>query len=119
MTTKQVTAADLTAAFLLVAPFIFLARRVFTTRDIRGRTLRSQVVLRINGRNGTYRVDSKISFLPWEAIDGGEGFATKTEAVAYVRRWAQAVREEETVTPSKFSSARQDEIHDTETEAVA
>jgi len=54
-----------------------------------------EVTIRIDGRSGVYRVDQDTLLGHyWEAIDGGVGFATLTEAKKFVTRWVKAAREQ-------------------------
>lgn len=59
------------------------------------------VALRIDGREGSYRVDLKdMADLPWEAADGGTGFRTVAEARAYAKLWRAACAKQNTLSPS-------------------
>lgn len=59
------------------------------------------VALRIDGREGSYRVDLKdMADLPWEAADGGTGFGTVAEARAYAKLWRAACAKQNTLSPS-------------------
>jgi hypothetical protein len=58
------------------------------------------VALRIDGRDGKYRVDLKtLSFEPWEAVDRGVGFTTVREAQSFARRWLREAGAQSTLTP--------------------
>ena len=58
------------------------------------------VVLRVDGRSGSWRVDvAKPMQSWWEAIDGGDGFASASEAKAFARCWLEAVRAQGTMSP--------------------
>ena len=60
----------------------------------------STVVLRVDGRSGSWRVDvAKPMQSWWEAIDGGDGFASVGEAKAFARRWLDATRAQGTMAP--------------------
>jgi hypothetical protein len=62
------------------------------------------ITLRIDGREGVYRVDRKS--LVWESIDNGEGFETKAEAEKYADRWIGTCIEQGTATPHTASMRR-------------
>ncbi len=66
----------------------------FTERNI-------VAIFRVDGsdraRSG-YRAD-RGGIMGWEAIDGGRGFATASEAKAYVERYVAAMHEQTTLTP--------------------
>jgi len=47
------------------------------------------VSLRVDGRDGTYRVDVS-DIQGWTAIDEGQGFATAREAQQFAQRWVKA-----------------------------
>ena len=65
-----------------------------------GRARTYNLVFRIDGREGSYRVDVAKPPLPiWEAIDGGEGFRTVREAQIHVSSWKAAVAVQGTLTP--------------------
>lgn len=56
---------------------------------------------RIDGRGERYRVDVEKPLFPaWEAIDGGEGFGTLTEAKTHIRRWLRAAVAQQNLTPT-------------------
>ena len=64
----------------------------------------STVVLRVDGRSGSWRVDvAKPMQSWWEAIDGGDGFASAGEAKAFAARWLAAVRAQGTLTPQNVA----------------
>ena len=59
------------------------------------------VALRVDGREGSYRVDLKeMADMPWEAADGGTGFRTVAEARAYAKLWRAACAKQNTLCPS-------------------
>jgi len=65
-----------------------------------GKARTIQLVFRIDGREGSYRVDVAKPPLPiWEAIDGGDGFRTVREAQVYVSSWRSAVVLQGNLTP--------------------
>ncbi len=87
--------------FETIAANIFGTLIAVTYADVTGRKRARNVAVRIDGRGGSYRVDVKtLQGTPWEAIDGGEGFPTVAAARAHVRRWARAVKAQNTLTPS-------------------
>ena len=59
-----------------------------------------RVAFRLDGRDGPYRVDL-LTFpgAPWEAIDGGEGFARLADARRHVALWLRACADQRTLTP--------------------
>lgn len=62
-------------------------------------TKTAKVLLRIEGRDGTFRVDKDDFPGIWVAIDGGTGFETREEAMAYAERWVGAAKEQGTTDP--------------------
>jgi hypothetical protein len=59
------------------------------------------LAFRIDGRGGAYRVDVEKPLFPaWEAIDGGEGFATLAAARAWVRAWLRAAKAQASLSPA-------------------
>ncbi len=68
--------------------------------DASGRTRVFPVAIRIDGREGTYRVDVRTGLTPWEAVDGGEGFRNLRQAKAHARRYLRAVKAQGTLTPT-------------------
>lgn len=56
------------------------------------------VDFRVDGRDGTFRVDKR-SIGPWEAIDGGTGFKTATEAKRHARAYHAACSAQSTLAP--------------------
>lgn len=64
----------------------------------------STVVLRVDGRSGSWRVDvAKPMQSWWEAIDGGDGFSSASEAKAFARRWLEAARAQGTMAPQNVA----------------
>jgi len=102
MTTTN-TIATFTAAAIAwtrQAATIYTAIVVVSFTDLIGRRRFSNVALRVDGREGTYRVDMKtLSFEPWEAVDGGEGFRTVAEAKRFARSWQRAACMQSTLSP--------------------
>jgi hypothetical protein len=65
-----------------------------------GRNISRETNFRIDGRDGTFRVDRHESLgNHWEAIDGGKGFKTLGEAKAHVAKWHEAAEKQGTMTP--------------------
>jgi hypothetical protein len=60
-------------------------------KDAVGKPKRRNIVLRIDGRDGTFRVDylGMLGHI-WEAIDGGDGLATLAKAKKYAAKWMKA-----------------------------
>lgn len=58
-----------------------------------------EIALRIDGRNGPWRVDQKSSVWPWEAIDGGRGFSSLKKAKAYAAQWLAAAKAQGSLHP--------------------
>lgn len=60
----------------------------------------SEICLRIDGRNGVYRVDrlGKSEFT-WEALDCGEGFSSVAKATSFARTWLREAVGKEPPTP--------------------
>jgi hypothetical protein len=50
-----------------------------------------RIDLRIDGREGDYRVDrlGTLGYI-WEAIDSGRGFSSVAKATAHARKWLRA-----------------------------
>lgn len=62
---------------------------------------KERIVLRIDGRDGSYRVDLYDPLLNyWEAKDGGRGFASVREAKVFASSWKSAVVVQGTLSPS-------------------
>ena len=59
-----------------------------------------RVDLRIDGREGDYRLDrlGTLGFI-WEAIDGGRGFSSVAKATAHARKWRDAAVAERDLCP--------------------
>jgi hypothetical protein len=56
--------------------------------------------IRIDARGSRVRVDTSKPLMPgWEAIDGGDGFATITDAKNFARRWVAAAKEQVSFSP--------------------
>ncbi len=93
--------ADFTSTFTKIAdmPRTYGAvRRVsFVDAFGRGRTL--DVALRIDGREGDYRVDTCTMPPIWEAIDGGTGFRTLAQAKRFVSSWCHEANHQRTLSP--------------------
>lgn len=77
---------------------------IFTTVvTLRGR----EIAFRLDGRDGTWRVDVKThSLMPWEAIDGGQGFLSQVLARKFVSDWYEAAKEQNTLWPSSVQPNR-------------
>lgn len=58
------------------------------------------ICLRIDGRDGDYRVDrlGMLGFV-WEAIDHGQGFTSVREAESFARMWLREAVAQETLIP--------------------
>lgn len=57
--------------------------------------------------HGAIRLDRRCPILRiWEAIDGGEGFASLAEAQAYAARWVRAANHQGTLQPRMTRQAR-------------
>lgn len=75
--------------------------RIYTRQTERKIGLsRYSLAFRIDGREGSYRVD----FLGtmgqiWEAIDGGDGFSSVAKAKAFVSRWIELAIEQSDLHP--------------------
>lgn len=88
MTTNTNTNTNTFATWTKVDHKVYGLRRTVTTNY-----MAHEVMIRIDGRSGVYRVDQDCLLgTYWEAIDGGKGFATLTEAKKFVTCWVKAAR---------------------------
>jgi len=82
------------------AKIYILETTISYVAECSGQARSQQIVLRIDGREGTYRVDLYDPLMRfWEAKDGGRGFATVREAQVFASSWRAAVVVQGTLSP--------------------
>lgn len=69
---------------------VHIGRVMLNLKDALGKPRKREVILRIDGREGTWRVDYLGTMGNiWEAIDGGKGLATLPQAKKYAAQWVK------------------------------
>lgn len=82
---------------------VYTGMVALSTTTLWGQARRVTVALRVDGREGSYRVDlnpAPAYGTPWEAIDGGTGFRTLSAAKAFGRAWVKASKTQNTTSPA-------------------
>jgi hypothetical protein len=70
---------------------VHILQTVLKGKDALGKPKKRNIVLRIDGRDGTWRVDYLgMMGNVWEAIDNGQGFKSLSQAKKYAAKWKQA-----------------------------
>ncbi len=82
------------------APRIWVAIAPVTFSDVYDRRQTRRVALRIDGREGPYRVDMTTGLGPFEAIDGGHGFTSLRDAKGRAGAWLADANAASTLQPS-------------------
>lgn len=69
-----------------------------------GKPKKIKVALRVDGRSGSWRVDMATAiggttWMPFEAIDGGKGLSSESQAKAHAAKWLAAANDQMTLSP--------------------
>ena len=79
---------------------IYVAFVAVATANLSGAISTKEVAIRIDGREGAYRVDMlTMASMPFVAVDGGTGFRTLANAKRHASHYVRAIREQATLTP--------------------
>ena len=98
--TTAIVSAPVSLTWKREAPAVWTTGPVNVTSSTYMGEYETTVRMRVDGRDGTFRVDcGKPIAAWWEAVDRSEGFATAHAAKAFAARWVAAVSEQKTLDP--------------------
>lgn len=99
------------------AEVVFVAFVKVAHDVVGGKERTTEIALRIDGREGTWRADMKsMSVMPWEAIDDGKGFGSQREAQDFAQKWVEKANAQKTLHPNMKKTAEDIDLDEAEAE---